>query len=130
MGLTARLLLIGSAGALGTLARYGISVWAARSFGTAFPFGTLFVNLIGCFLITGITHVALTTTLVPQTLRLTLTVGFLGGLTTYSSFDLETTNLVRQRDWAMAAWNLGLTVMGCFAAGLLGLALARWLVGE
>jgi len=130
VGLTTRLLLIGLAGALGTLARYGISVWAARALGTGFPFGTLFVNLIGCFLITAITHVALTTTLVPQTLRLMLTVGFLGGLTTYSSFDLETTNLLRERDWGTAFWNVSLTLVGCFAAGLLGLALARWLVGE
>jgi CrcB protein len=74
-------------------------------------------------------ELALTTTLVPETLRLTITTGFIGGLTTYSSFNLETTNLLRERAWGGAIANLGLTVGACFVAGLLGLALARRLAG-
>jgi CrcB protein len=125
-----RILLIGLAGAMGTLARYFIGVWAGRTLGTTFPYGTLIVNLAGCFLIAGITHVALSSTLISPTLRLTLTTGFLGGLTTYSSFNLETTSLLRERAWGASLLNLGLTVVGCFVAGLLGLVVAKRLVGS
>jgi|SRR5579884_2205320 len=125
----ARVLWICLAGALGTGARYGIGLWAGRTLGADFPYGTLIVNLVGCFLIAAVTHVALTTTLVSPTLRLTLTTGFMGGLTTYSSFNLETTRLLQERAWLAGLVNFGITVVGCFVAGLLGLATARWLVG-
>ena len=120
-----RVLLIAFAGALGTLARYGISTWAGKAFGPVFPYGTLFVNLAGCFLITFVAHYSLATTYVSETARLTVMTGFLGGLTTYSSFDLETTNLMRQGYWAVAALYVGVTLGACFVAGLLGLTLAR-----
>jgi CrcB protein len=124
-----RILLIGIAGALGTLTRYGVGLWAGRTLGTGFPFGTLIVNLVGCFLIAGITHVALSTALISPTLRLTLTTGFMGGLTTYSSFNLETTQFLQSRAWHAAVINFGVTVSGCFVAGLLGLAAARRVFG-
>jgi CrcB protein len=120
-----RVLLIAFAGALGTLARYGVSLWAGRALGPAFPYGTLLVNLVGCFLITFVAQYSLATTYVSETTRLTVMTGFLGGLTTYSSFDLETTNLLRQG----YAWTAGLyvvvTLSACFLAGLLGLVLAK-----
>jgi fluoride exporter len=119
-----RVLLIGLAGALGTLSRYAIGVWAGRTLGTGFPFGTLIVNLSGCFLIAIIAHAASLQVISP-TLRLTLATGFMGGLTTYSSFNLETTQLVQSRAWATGLLNFGVTVAGCFVAGLLGFALAR-----
>ena len=120
-----RVLLIALAGALGTLARYGVSLWAGKALGPAFPYGTLIVNLVGCFLITFLAQYSLATTYVSETTRLTVMTGFLGGLTTYSSFDLETTNLLRQG----YSWTAGLyvvvTLAACFLAGLLGLALAK-----
>jgi CrcB protein len=124
-----RILLIGLAGALGTLTRYGVGLWAGRTLGSSFPFGTLIVNLLGCFLIAGITYTALSTTLISPTLRLTLTTGFMGGLTTYSSFNLETTQLLQSRAWYAAALNFGATVGGCFVAGMLGFAIARRVFG-
>jgi fluoride exporter len=125
-----RLLLIGLAGALGTCARYLVGLGAGRVLGTGFPFGTLFVNVVGCFLIAAITQVALTTDLIPPILRLTLTTGFLGGLTTYSSFNLETTQFLQGRAWYAAMVNFGATVGGCFVAGLLGFAVARRVCGS
>jgi CrcB protein len=119
-----RVLLIGLAGALGTLSRYAIGVWAGRTLGTGFPFGTLIVNLSGCFLIAIVAHAASLQVISP-TLRLTLATGFMGGLTTYSSFNLETTQLLQSRAWATGVLNFGVTVAGCFVAGLLGFALAR-----
>jgi len=114
---------------IGGALRNSVNVGAARMFGFGFPFGTLIVNVSGCFLIAFIMHVALTTTLIPTTLRLTLTVCFLGGLTTYSSFNYETTRLIEERAWGAGLLNLALTVLGCFAAGLCGLVLARRVFG-
>jgi fluoride exporter len=124
-----RVWLIGLAGALGTLTRYGVGLWAGRSLGTNFPFGTLIVNVAGCFLIAAITHVALSTELISPTLRLTMTTGFMGGLTTYSSFNLETTRFFQSRDWYAGFVNFGATTLGCFFAGLLGFAVARRVFG-
>lgn len=125
-----RVLLIGLAGALGTLARYFVGLWAGRTLGTWFPYGTLIVNVVGCFLITLVTELALRTTLVSPTLRSILTTGFMGGLTTYSAFDLETTNLLRERAWASAAANVVVTLGLCFVAGLVGLLLGKRIAGS
>lgn len=124
-----RLLLVGLAGAVGTCARYLVGLGAGRMLGTGFPFGTLIVNVVGCFLIALIAQVALTTELISPTLRVTLTTGFLGGFTTYSSFNLETTRLMQERAWYAAATNFGATVIGCFLAGVLGFAVARRIFG-
>jgi CrcB protein len=61
--------------------------------------------------------------------RLLLTTGFMGGLTTYSTFDYETTNLFQTGSPGMAFVNIGATVVGCFVAGLLGLGVGHLLVG-
>ncbi len=124
-----RVLLVALAGALGTLTRYVVGVWARGALGTAFPYGTFRVNVAGCFLIALVSQLAISTTLVSPTVRLTLTTGFMGGLTTYSSFNYETTELLRQRAWAVGLANVGLTLVSCLVAGLLGLAVARRLAG-
>ena len=79
---------------------------------------------IVCCLIAAIMRVALETTLVSPTLRLALTTGFLGGLTTYSSFNYETTRLLQERDWGPGLLNLAVTVAVYFVAGLVGYAAA------
>ena|SRR5579859_6159047 len=100
-----RLLLIGFAGALGTIARYLVGIWASKTLGTAFPYGTLVVNVVGCFLIALVAQIAVSTTLISPTFRLTLTTGFMGGLTTYSSFNYETTRFFQDRAWAAGLTN-------------------------
>jgi CrcB protein len=124
-----RILLIGLAGALGTLSRYGIGLWAGKALGTNFPYGTFIVNVVGCFFIALVSQLALSTTLISPTLRLTLTTGFIGGLTTYSSFNNETTNLLRERAWGVGLANVALTLGVCFVAGWLGLITGRRLAG-
>ena len=124
-----RLLWICLAGAAGTGARYLVGIWAADRFGTAFPYGTLIVNVIGCFLIALVAHLALNTAAFSPNLRYALTTGFIGGLTTYSSFNYETTQLLRDGAWGAASLNFGLTTVACFTAGLLGLLLAQRLLG-
>lgn len=125
-----RLLWICLAGALGTGTRYLVSTWAARTLGVGFPWGTLIVNVAGCFLIAVVMHLALHSASMSPTLRLTLTSGFMGGLTTYSSFNYETTKLFQDGATTTAVANLGATLVGCCVAGFLGFALARGLVGE
>lgn len=120
-----RLFFICLAGALGTGTRYLIAVWAGERFGTAFPYGTLIVNVAGCFLIALVMQTAANAASFSPTLRLALTTGFLGGLTTYSTFAYETTKLAQADARGAAAWNFLLTTGGCFLAVVLGLAAAR-----
>lgn len=123
-----RLFWICLAGAAGSGIRYLIAAWAAQRFGAAFPLGTLIVNLGGCFALTAVMHAGATLMWAP-TLRTAVTVGFLGGLTTYSSFNYETTRLAQEGATGLAALNLAATVIGGLAAGWGGLVFARRLLG-
>ena len=112
------------AGAAGTGSRHALTLWAAQRLGPAFPYGTLIVNLAGCFAIAAVVHAAATFAWSP-TLRAAITVGFLGGFTTYSSFNYETTRLVEQGAAGAALVNVALTVVGGLTAGWLGATVAR-----
>jgi fluoride exporter len=125
-----RFLLICLGGAVGTGARYLIAVEAPRVLGTTFPYGTLTVNFIGSFLLGAIMHVGLTTNLMSPELRLILATGMMGGFTTYSTFNYETLEYLREGAFWLAGLNVAATLMLCLLAGALGLALARWLVGS
>ena len=116
-------------GALGTGARYLIALWAPRALGTAFPYGTLIVNALGSFLLGAIMHVGLTTTVLSPTARLVLATGVMGGFTTYSTFNYETTQYLREGALALALGNVAATLLLCLLAGALGLAVARWMFG-
>jgi fluoride exporter len=124
-----RLFLICFAGAAGTAARYLIGLWAARQFGPGFPYGTMVVNLTGCFLIGGVIHIA-TAQSWPDTARLMLTVGFLGGFTTYSSFNHETMQLAASGAVAAALTNVAVTLLGGLLAGWLGIMVSSALLGR
>ena len=120
-----RLLLVCLGGAIGTGARYLIATTAPRLLGTSFPFGTLAVNLIGSFCLGAIMHAGLTTTLIPATLRVVLSTGVMGGFTTYSTFNYETLELMRQGAVGLAGLNVATTVVLCLLGGALGATLAR-----
>jgi fluoride exporter len=124
-----RLFWICLAGALGTGARYLIGLWSTQRFGTTFPYGTLIVNVAGCFALALVMQLAISISSFPLTLRLALTTGFMGGLTTYSSFAYETTTLFRTGSSFAALGNFAATTLVCFAAVLLGSALGRALLG-
>jgi len=113
------------AGALGTATRYLIGLWAAQRLGTTFPYATLIVNVVGCFLIALVLEFSLTRANFPSTLKLAITTGYLGGLTTYSSFNYESSRLLFAGAQSTALLNVGLTLATCFIAGILGGALAR-----
>jgi CrcB protein len=116
-------------GALGTGARYLVAVGTLRLLGPAFPWGTLAVNAVGCFLLGAIMHVGLTTQWLSPTLRLALTTGLLGGFTTYSTFNYETLQYLREGAASLALLNVAATLSLCLLTGWLGLVAARALVG-
>jgi CrcB protein len=122
-------LVVAGGSALGGSLRYLVSLWAQARGWTTFPWATLIVNVVGCFLITLIVTVAAAVTM-RANLRLFLTTGIMGGLTTYSAFDYETTRLFQDGAPLMAFANIGATLVACFVAGLLGIALARLVVPE
>ena len=124
-----RLMLVCLGGAIGSGLRYLISVVAARWLGADFPYGTLIVNVGGSFLIGLIQEIATTTLIIPESTRLFLTVGIMGGLTTYSSFSYETVRLMQIGAWGQAWVNVLVTTAVCLGVCFLGLALGRILVG-
>lgn len=124
-----RLLLVCVGSALGGGLRYLISLWAPRALGTGFPYGTLIVNVVGSFLIAAIMYVGLRTQLVSANTRLFLTTGIMGGLTTYSTFNYETLHYFEEGAWRLGSLNIAITLVGCIAAGVLGLLAGRALAG-
>ena len=116
-------------GAIGTGLRYVTSGVAARWLGADFPYGTLIVNIVGSFLIGFIQQIGTTTLVIPETTRLFLTVGIMGGLTTYSSFSYETVQLVAAGAWGQAWTNVLATTALCLAMCFLGIAVGRLVVG-
>jgi CrcB protein len=100
-------------GALGSMARWALSGVVQRWSGTAFPWGTFAVNLLGSLLIGVVTALALERALVPPPARLFLVTGVLGGFTTFSALSYETFALLRDGQWlAAAGYALGSVVAG------------------
>ncbi|HEY6991862.1 MAG TPA: fluoride efflux transporter CrcB [Bryobacteraceae bacterium] len=115
-----RYIMVLAGGAAGSLARYVVSAAITTRTGSRFPFGTVFVNITGSFLI-GLLMALLTERLRPHpNWRLLLVVGFLGGYTTFSSFEWETLSLVRDgARWLGLANAVGSVIAG-YAAVWLG----------
>lgn len=120
----AGVLLVCLGGAIGSGLRYGVGLLAIRWLGTEFPFGTLLVNLVGSFAI-GFVQEAAMRGLVPENARLFLTVGVLGGLTTYSAFSYESVRLMQSAFWMRAWLNVIGTTALCLMLCMLGMAAAR-----
>ena len=111
----------------GGLARYYLSGWIYNILGRTFPYGTLVVNIIGAYLIGLVMELGLRSTAIPDTLRLGLTVGFLGGLTTFSTFSYETFRLLEDGEFFIASANVLLSVLTCLAFTWVGIITARYL---
>ncbi|MBA3460203.1 MAG: fluoride efflux transporter CrcB [Deltaproteobacteria bacterium] len=120
-----RFLIVCGAGAVGCGARYLVTLWAMERFGERFPYGTLIVNLFGSFLIALVLELSIRFASFPPNLRLALTTGFMGGLTTYSAFNYESTAMLSDGQVARGLLNIGFTLIGCLVAGGLGIVVAR-----
>ena len=127
----ATLLLLALGGALGTLARFGIGLWAAP-YSAALPWGTIGFNVLGSFVIGffGTLTLAQGRFPVAEPVRLCVMVGVCGGFTTFSSFSLQTLDLLRGGSPARALVNVGLSVVLCLCAVAAGHRLAARFNGD
>jgi fluoride exporter len=115
-------------GALGAVVRYGISL-AIHAHVPRFPLGTLVVNTLGCLLVGVFMYFAVDRPAVSANARMFLVVGFLGAMTTFSSFSFETLALVRQGHVPLALLNIGANLGLCLLAAWAGWAGARHFFG-
>jgi len=119
-----RCLLVGLGGFFGAVMRYLVSGWVHRWVNGSFPYGTLTVNVVGCFLLGYLSGLAETYGLLPTPVRVLILVGFLGAFTTFSTFGLETVALLRDGEMSRALLNIALQVMLGVGAAATGLALS------
>lgn len=118
---------IAAGGAVGALARFWVSNGVYALLGRNFPYGTLVVNVLGS-LVMGVLYSLLMERFVsaPE-VRAVLLIGFLGAFTTFSTFSIETLNLLEQADYAKAILNVFVSVVACIGAAWLGVWMARLL---
>jgi len=112
-------------GAIGSVLRYLVHTHSATWFGSAFPVGTLLVNVLGSLLIGFLSFLLLERFIVSDEIRFAILVGLLGGFTTFSTFSLETLNLIQQGNFLNAFANIFASVILCLLACFVGLSLAR-----
>ena len=121
-----RLFLVFCGGGVGALARYYVGLATLKTLGPGWPYGTFTVNVAGGFVMGVLTGwLALRGGSHHDHLRLLLAVGVLGGFTTFSSFSLETANMLERRDYAAAALYVAASVVLAIGALFAGLMLAR-----
>ena len=120
-----KILWLALAGALGSLARYGLTGFVHRINGASFPWGTMAVNLTGCFLAGLLWSLFENRWPVSGETRSIIFVGFIGAFTTFSALILETGELLRSAEWMYAAANMAMQNGLGFAALLAGAALGR-----
>lgn len=117
-------MLIGLGSFIGGVGRYYLTILLQNRFITSIPYGTLAVNVIGCFLIGMIYGLSEKVTLNGEW-QLFLTTGILGGFTTFSSFSYETISLFRDQQYGYALLNIGISILLGLAATMVGIIIAK-----
>lgn len=112
-------------GAIGSAARYGVNIWSGRMFGTEFPWHTLIVNVLGCFLMGVLTEMLALKLHLSHEARAFLTTGILGGFTTFSAFSLDFAYLVERKEVLAAGGYVLASVVLSLLAVLAGMSLIR-----
>lgn len=120
-----RILLIALFGAVGTLARYGLQGVVQVRTGGTFPYGTLLVNLTGCFFLGLIAQFTLNRMVISPDWRVAIAVGFFGGYTTFSSFGWETAKMMEAGEWTRVSVYIGASVIAGLLLSVAGIRLAN-----
>ena len=121
-----KLLLIGLAGGVGTLARYGLAGLVQRWSGAAFPWGTVVVNAVGCFVFGIIWALASERLALSGQVRVIVLVGFMGAFTTFSTYVAETGEMLADSQWLLASGNVLMQNAVGLALFFAGAAIVRW----
>jgi CrcB protein len=114
------------AGAAGTLSRYWLGGLVQRICGESFPWGTLVVNGLGCFLFGFVWSLAEERLVISGETRFLILTGFMGAFTTFSTFAFETGEQLRDSEWLLALGNVAAQLILGLALVFLGTALGRW----
>jgi len=120
-----RILLIALFGAIGTLARYGLQGFVQVRTGGTFPYGTLLVNLTGCFVLALTYQLTVNRMIISPDLRFAIGVGFFGGYTTFSSFGWETAKMLEDGEWLRATVYVSASVIAGIVLSVAGIRLAN-----
>jgi fluoride exporter len=120
-----RIVWIAVFGAIGTLARYGLQGLIQIRVTSGFPYGTLVINLTGCFFLGLIGQFALNRLVISPDWRVAITVGFFGGYTTFSSFGWETAKMLEDGEWLRATTYVATSVIAGLLLSILGIRLAN-----
>jgi fluoride exporter len=120
-----KIVLIALFGAVGTLARYGLQGLVQVRTGGTFPYGTLLVNLTGCFFLSLIAQFTLNRLVISPDWRIAIAVGFFGGYTTFSTFGWETAKMLEEGEWTRASAYVGASVIAGLFLSLAGIRLAN-----
>lgn len=118
-------LAIAGGGALGALMRFWVSNGVYAWLGRGFPYGTLVVNLLGSLAMGFLYVLFLERMTASPEMRGALLIGFLGAFTTFSTFSIETMNLIEQADYWKAGANMLISVVVCVSAAWLGMLIGR-----
>lgn len=122
------LLWVATGGALGSVTRYLSMVLLGQWLGSSFPWGTLFVNIVGSFVMGVLAELGALAWQPSQDIKLFLMTGILGGFTTFSTFSLDVALLVERHDWAVAGLYVAVSVLASVGALFAAMALVRNLV--
>ncbi len=120
-----KILAVGIGGFVGANLRYWLGSWVIHTLDTAFPWGTFVVNIIGCFGLAIFATLVTERITVSEATRLMVATGFFGALTTFSTFSLETLNLITAERWLLGLTNVTVSVGLGLLATIAGVGLAR-----
>ena len=123
-----KIIYVGIGGCIGAIIRYLITMQSSKMFNTSIPVGTLISNVLGGFIIGMIMEISISTDYISPNLKLFLTTGLMGGLTTFSTFSYETISLMNSGSYLLGAGNILLNLFLSLGGVVLGTSLCKMIV--
>jgi len=123
-----KVIYVGIGGCIGAMTRYLITMQSSKLFNSSIPLGTLIANVIGGFLIGVIMEISMSTELISPNLKLFLTTGIMGGLTTFSTFSYETISLLGDGKYLLGIGNIILNLTLSLGGVVLGTSLCKMII--